>query len=86
MTRAIAIHAVQTAVDAIYRDTILLQDSIEGNMKLLAARMTRMHWYPQYWSKVKFRYNALAQEQLIDRMDQYSDLFRDLITMAQVPT
>jgi hypothetical protein len=86
MTRAIAVHAIRSAIDPIYRDAMLLRDS-RNNKALLGVRMTRMHWYPQHWSRVKWRYEALEQESLIDRMNRHSGIFRDLtVTMAQVPT
>jgi hypothetical protein len=87
-TRAIVVHALLSATNPAYRDSILLEEAIQKrDRNLLAVRMTRMHWYPEHWSLVKRSFQAQqGGGRLIDTVNCYNGLFRDLmVTMAQVP-
>ena len=89
MTRNVAVHAIRSVRNPIYRDTMLLQNCIKKNKKgLLGVRMVRTcRSNPEHWVQVKAMYQGIAHGHLIDRMNSFnSDLFRDLmVTMAQVP-
>lgn len=87
-TRSIIVHQVRSILDSTYRDCMLIKDALkQRDPTLLAVRVTRMHWYPQHWTQVKASWVSYDHgERLIDRMNRYDGLFRDLmVTMAQVP-
>jgi len=86
-TRAITVHFLRSLRDPLYRDCMLLKDAFKKrDPTLLAVRITRIHWYPEYWVKVKAAYMGYCGESLIGRLNGFKGMFRDLVvTMAQVP-
>jgi hypothetical protein len=83
MTSKIAVHAVRTASDMIYRDVMLLRDSMivsSGKDEKIAIRVCRMHWHKLHWKQIKAVYVGHCGKDFVDKFSKGKKcLFRDLI-------
>jgi len=87
LTKKVAVHALRTAVNPVYRDVKLLREasggdgpiSRAGNNVVLGIRVCRMHWYRQHWLRVMEGYKAKTNKQLVNVLKSKNGLFRDLM-------
>lgn len=87
MAKSIGVHAVRTATNMTYRDSMLLHDalgrnSIMGgtNKQKLAIRVTRMHFYKQHWKQVKGDFGGVSGKDFKTKMSHLSEgPFRNLM-------
>ena len=93
MTKKVAVHAIRTACNMTYRDTMLLKDAMGHNSfaggiskKKLAIRVCRMHYFKQHWMQIKGEYCGVTGKSFVEKMSKVdSGVFRDLLTeMASV--
>jgi hypothetical protein len=92
MTKKIAVHALRTAVNVIFRDAMLLREAMGPNSlpgseidRKLGIRVCRMHWYPQHWRQTRATFLNVTGRDFMETMTTRGGLFRDLMMcMAQI--
>lgn len=94
IVKKIAVHAVRTATDIVYRDAMLLYDVTRGNRQRartsnikLGIRVCRAFRFWQHWQRVKATYDRTTGKNLLDQLSRslHPGQFRDLmVAMAMV--
>ena len=87
MVRKITIHAVRTATDLTYRDSLLLRDAMGANSFMgngkdekIGIRVCRMHWHKQHWKQIKAAYVGHRGHEFIDDCKKRTrGIFLDLL-------
>ena len=85
VTKAIAIQALRSATNVVYRDVMLLKDTghkISSDKVTLGIRVCRMHWYA-HWPEIKAEFKR-ATKRGLDQKRLEDGLFGELIaSMAE---
>jgi hypothetical protein len=73
-------HALRSAVDLTYRDTISLQESFDGgSYENLAIRITRLHWYKHHMKQVRSNFLGFHQGDLVEKLRKREGLVWELL-------
>jgi hypothetical protein len=87
MVKKIAVHAIRTASDVVYRDIMLLRHCLyaqpnggdEGEQVKLGIRMVRMHWYREHFRDVREGFARVVGRDLPSVMSTKHGIFRELM-------
>jgi hypothetical protein len=88
MTKKIAVHAVRTAQDPVYRDLMLLKDVMgkSGREVDLGIRVCRGHWYGVHWRQIQAAAKGIMSWEVREKVGKMSKgVFKELL-MAMIPS